>query len=311
MYLLPVFSAIGKDYFEDVWIMPIVETKDKLIEIDLKVLCGNAVIDTDDSSFEQAPEVFHAHRVYVSVDERLGMADGFMLSSTGGLGVALEFIGYEQFSTDADEGIKEWGKRIGFEVLDDLGHNVTASLLETHDDLFAGSTTTTLPAGLLATDVGVVGLNDTAELIVEPIPWPHCLSDLHTHTPSALVGNPKGPLKLFSGDTFLGIAHKPDSYIPLLKGRVAAMEDGAGSGGELVAASGALPHLALFESVGIVGSALGTSDTVGPAQLTKKDLAFVLGRESFLELDDVHGSSFWNHYSTSIGLCQGDKAYSL
>jgi len=89
---------------------------------------------------------------------------------------------------------------------------------------------------------------------------------------------------------------------------MAAMKDGASSGRKLVTTSGALPHFALFESIGIVGSAFGTSDTVGPAQFAKEDLALVLGGESFLKLDDVHGSSFWNHYTASSWLCQGDKA---
>jgi len=277
----------------------------------LQVLGGDPMVDTDDRSLEQAPEVLHAHCMDVSVDEGLGMADSFMPSATSCLGVALEFIGDEQFGADTNESIEEWGERIGFEVLDDLSHNITASLLEPYDDLLAWSTTATLPAGSLATDVGVVGFYDTAELIFEPIPWPHGLADLHTHTPSALVGDSEGPLKLFSGDTFLGVAHEPDGYIPLLEGCMAAMEDGAGSGRELVTTGGALPHLAHFEPVGIVGSALGTSDAVGPALGAKKDLALVLGGESFLKLDDVHGSSFWNHYTTSSGLCQGDKAFPL
>jgi len=289
--------------------MPVVEPKDKLIEIDLKVLCGNAMIDTDNRPLKQGPEVLHTHCMDVSVDERFGMTDGFMPSATSGLGIALEFISNEQFSTDTNEGIKKRGERIGFEVLDDLGHNVTASLLEPHDDLFAWSTTTALPAGLLATDVSVVSFDDTTELIVEPIPQPHSLSYLHTHAPSALVGDSKGSLKLFSGDTFLGITHQPDGDIPLLKGYSATMEDRSCGYGELVTAGGALPYFALFDPVRIVGSALGTSDTVGPALGAKEDLALVLGGEPFLKLDDVHDSSFWNHYSTSIGLRQGDKAF--
>jgi len=117
---------------EDVFIVSVVKPEDEFIEIDLKVFSGYSMVDSDDRSLEQTPEVLHAHRVDVSVDERLGMTDGFMPSTTSGLGIALEFVGYEQFGTDANEGIKERSERIGFEVLDDLGYYVTASLLEPH-----------------------------------------------------------------------------------------------------------------------------------------------------------------------------------
>jgi len=294
---------------EDVLIIPIVKPENELVEIGLKVFSRDAVVNPDDRSFKQAPEVFHAHRVDVPVDKCFGMADGFMPSATSSLLVALEFVGNEQFSTNADESIKERGERIGFEVLDNLGCDVAASLLEPHDDLLAGSATATLPAGLLPADVSVVSFDYPTELVLEAVAGFHCLSDLHTHVPSTLVGDSQSPLKLFSGDTFLGVAHKPDSDIPLLKGCMAAMEDGAGSGRELVATGGALPHFALFEPVGIVSSTLGTSDTVGPALGAKESLALVLGGESFLQLDDVHGSSFWNHYTASSGLCQGDKGF--
>ena len=131
--------------------MPMIEAEGKLIQIRLEILGGYAVIDADNCSLEQAPEVLDTHCVDVSIDERLGMANGFMLSVTSGLGVTLEFIGDKQFGIDTNEGIKEWGERIGFEVLDDLGHNVTASLLEPYDDLLAGSATATLSSRLLTT----------------------------------------------------------------------------------------------------------------------------------------------------------------
>jgi len=300
--------AIGKHCLEDVIVEAVVESEDELIEVGLEVFSRYTMVDTDNRSLEEAPEVLHPHRVDVSVDECLGVADGFMLSTSSSLGVALEFIGDEQFCANADEGIEDRGKCFGFEVLDDLCCDVTTSLLEPHNYFFAGSATPTLPTRFLATNVSVVGFDDTAELIFKPIPWPHGLSDLHTDAPSALVGDAKSPFELFSGDTFLGIAHQPDSDIPFLKRSMGTMKDGVCCHGELVSAGGALPHLTLFEPVGIVSSTLGTSDAVGPALGAKKLLALVLGGEPFLQLDDVHDSSFWNHYSTSSGLCQGDKA---
>ena len=288
LLLPPFFSAISENCLEDVWIMPVVEPENKLIEIDLKVFSRYAMIHADNRPLEQAPEVLHAHRVDVSVDERLGMADGFVPSTTSGLGIALKFVGYEQFSTDTNESIKKRGERIGFEVLDDLGHNVTASLLEPHDDLLAGSTATTLPTGFLATNVSVVSLDDTTELVFEPIPQPHGLANLHTHAPSALVGDSKGSLKLFRANPFLVATHEPDSCIPLQKWCSATMEDRTSSHGELIGTVAATPYLASGNPVGLRSVATRTGNAFGPALGAKEDFALVLGGEPFLKVDDIH-----------------------
>ncbi len=110
--------------------MSVVESKDKLIRIGLEILSRHTMINTDDCSLEQAPEVLNPHRMNVSVDEGLGMTYDFMSSTASGLGVALEFVGNKQFGVDADESIKERGERFSFEVLDDPGYCVSASLLE-------------------------------------------------------------------------------------------------------------------------------------------------------------------------------------
>ena len=161
--------AVRYYQLEDVIIVPIVEPEDKLVDVDLKVLCGDAMVDADDRSFEQAPEVFHTHCMDVFVDERLGMTDGFMLSATSGLGVALEFIGDKQFSTDANEGIEKRGERIGFEVLDDLGYYITASLLEPHDNLLAGNAPTTMAPTTEKTPTIVPGSDHPERLLTAPI----------------------------------------------------------------------------------------------------------------------------------------------
>ena len=305
LYLL----AISEHQLEDILIVAVVEPEDELVQVGLEVFGRDAMIDADNCSLEQTPEVLDTHCMNVSIDEGLGMADGFMLSVTSGLGVTLEFIGDKQFSIDTNEGIKEWGERIGFEVLDDLGHNVTASLLEPYDDLFSGSATTSLSPGFLAADVSVIGFDYSTELIVESIPWPHGLSYLHTDTPGRFVGDPKGSLKLLCADPFLVATHKPDSCKPLLKGCSATMEDGAGSHGELIGAVTATPYLTGGNPVGLGSATTRTGNTFGPALGAKEDLAFVLGGESFLEFDNIHGSSFWNHYTTIEPVCQGDKAY--
>jgi len=152
------------------------------------------MIDPDNRSLEQTPEVLHAHCVDVSVDECFGVADSCVLSLTSGLLIALEFIGDEQFGTDTDKGVEERGQRLGLEVLDNLSGNVTASLFEPHYDLFSGCTTTTLPARFLPADVDIISFDDTAELVLKPHSWPHALPNLHPHPPSRLIRHPYCPL---------------------------------------------------------------------------------------------------------------------
>jgi len=279
--------AICQDNIKNIRVMSIVEPKDKLIQIRLEILGGHAVIDTDNCSLEQAPEVFHTHCMNVSINEGLGMADGFMLSVASGLGVTLEFIGDEQFGIDTNEGIKERGERIGFEVLDDLGYNVTASLLEPYDDLLAGSTTATLSSRLLATDISIIGFDNTTEFVLEGS-VSHSFANLLRHTPRCLVGNTEGSLKLFSGDTFLVTTHQPDGDKPLPERCPGAVKDRSSSNRELVSASGALPHFTFFDPIGVFGSAFGASNALGPTLVAKEDFALALGGEPFLEFENIH-----------------------
>ncbi len=273
--------------FKDRLIMSIVEPEDEFIQVGLEVFGRYAVVHANNCSLEQAPEVFHTHCVNVSVHECFGMTDGFVLSVASGFGITLEFIGDKQFGIDTNEGIKEWGERIGFEVLDDLGHYVTASLLESHDDLLTGSAAATLPPRLLTTDVSVVCLDDTTEFVLED-GVSHGFADLLRHTPCCLVGNTDGSLKLFGGDAFLIATHQPDGDKPLPERCPGAVEDRSGSNRELVSASGALPDFSFFNPIGMFGSALGTSNAFGPTLVAKEDFALALGGEPFLEFENIH-----------------------
>lgn len=274
----------------------------------MQVLGGHAVIDTNDCTLEQAPEALDSHGMNVSVYESLGVAYRSMSSTASSGLVALEFIGDKQLSIDASEGVKERGKRFGFEVLDNFGDDVTASLFEPCDDLFTGSTTTTLSSAMSPGDVGVINFNDTSEFILEVVAGTHSLTDLHRHAPRGFVGDSDGTFDLFSRNAFLAFDHQPDCDKPLGERGPASMEDRAASDGELMGASGALPNLPFFDPVRMNRPASWTSDTIGPAHLAKKDLAFVLGGESFVNIDNVYANLLYKEYSTNSGLSQGDKA---
>jgi len=284
---LLAISAVGNYQLEDISVVSVVKPKDKLIQIGLEILGRDTMIDTNDRPFKQRPEVLDTHCVNVTIDERLGVNDSLVLESLGGFVVTFEFISDEHIGIKADKGFEERGERIGFEVLDDLGYYVTASLLESHDNLLARSTTTTLSPGLLAADVSIIGLDNTTEFVLEDS-MSHGFANLLGHTPSSLVSDTEGSLKLFSGHTFLVVTHQPDGDKPLFERSSGAVEDRSGGNRELVPASGALPDFTFFDSVGVFRSALGASNTLGPTLAAKEDFTLVLGGEPFLEFENIH-----------------------
>jgi len=308
--ILPRRPAIGENGIEDLIVIPVVVPERELVQVGLQVLRRDTVIGANDCPLEQRPERLNALSMDVAIHERFGMANGLVgqLGISGGLDVGFEFVGAEQFSFVADEGVEERGEGSGLEIWDDSGDYISTSLLEPDDSLLAGSTTATLPAGFLPTDVGVVHFDDTGELVFESMPRLHGLADLHCHSPGGFVGDSKGSFELLGADAFLGVGDQPDGCEPLLKRCSGTMEDGTGGDGELVSAPGTLPQLSILDPVGMVSPASWTGDAVGPAHLAKEDLALVLSGEPFLEVQDVHASSFQKECSTNGDLSQGDKA---
>jgi len=242
----------------------------------------------------------------VAVNEALGGDDRLMLVSSGGLPVAFQFVGDQHLCFQIDVGYKGAFESVGLEVFDDQFSELTTSFLHTDYDVLARCSSTTLSSA-----VGIVYLNDTGELVLEVITRFHALSDLHCHSPGSLVGDPKSSLKLFGADSLLGLNHQPDGDIPLLKWSPRAMEDRSCSDRELIGALPAAPDLAGRDPVEVIGTALGTSNAVGPAYLAEEDLALVLGSEPFLKLQDVHANLLCKDYSTNWSVCQGDKGYIL
>jgi len=279
--------TVLKNKIEDRFIMPIIEPKHKLVKIRLEILSAYPMVHSDNCPLEQTPEVLDTHCVDIPIDEGLSVNDSLVLEPLGGFAITSQFVSNEHIGIKIDEGIEERGECIGFEVLDDLGYYISAALLEPHDNLLTRSATTSLAAGLLTTDVSIIGFNNTTEFVLKGS-VPHSFANLLRHTPSCLVSNTEGSLKLFSGYSFLVVAHQPDSDKPLLERCSGAVEDRSCSNGELVSASGALPDFTFFDPVGVFRSTLRTNDTFGPTLAAKEDLTLVLGRESFLEFENIH-----------------------
>jgi len=64
----------------------------------------------------------------------------------------------------------------------------------------------------------------------------HGLTDAMSEEPRAFVGNADHPVQLMSGHAFLAGVHQMNGKQPLVNRNMAALHDGAGAAGELVAA---------------------------------------------------------------------------
>jgi len=282
--------AASKNKFEDILVVPVVGPKHELIQIGLEVFRGHPMVYADDRSLEQAPEALNALCVDVPVDVGLGVVDCGMGVSSRGSSTASEFVGAEEFGVFADDHVEHFGECFGLKIRDNLSTNIAVSLLHSDNDCLSLGPSPSWPLDATA-DISVISFDDTSELIFEPIPWSHGNPYLHSHSPGGLVGDSKSPFELLSADAFLGFHHQPDGDKPLLKGRSGTMKDSAGSVGELMFTSFALPEFTSSKPVGVFGSALWARDTIGPTHFLDEVFAFALGGEAFLEFDYVHDSS--------------------
>jgi hypothetical protein len=108
----------------------------------------------------------------VSVDEGLRVVDRGMGTSSGGVGIGLEFVGAEEFGDLLHELVTERRERFGLEVEYDLSGHGSVSLLHADDDALPSSTAFGLSM-VAPTNVGVVKLDDSSELRTRALAaWP-------------------------------------------------------------------------------------------------------------------------------------------
>src|SRR5581483_8967261 len=218
--------------------LPVVVAEGVLVQVRLKVLGGDAMIDAADSALQQRPKPFDGVRVNVPIDvDVLAMVNAPMVIAL--LRQRLVGVGL----IGVDDGLFE---HLGCDfvehcTLDVVGHDFgrDGSRLTVHPTLReskhlglalnaaldAGSASSASPVRFAA-DVGLINLdgafgNRRVALI-------HERADAVEHAPRRLVGHAKLALKLFRGDTAASAGHQVERVEPQAKRRGRILKDGSG-----------------------------------------------------------------------------------
>lgn len=163
-----------------------------------------------------------------------------------------------------------------------------------------------LAAGQLATEVGVIDLDDAAEL-APCLAVGHRLHQLVLHPPGAPVTHPQVALERQRREAVLAVREQVERQEPGAQGQLAAGKHGAGTQTGLGMAATALP-VDLAEAPEAAGMVMATAraDEAGrPARLAQRTCARRFGaeggkelgeRQTRLELDTVHAFAGFGRY---------------
>lgn len=124
------------------------------------------------------------------------------------------------------------------------------------------------------------------------------------HGPGGLRGDAQLPGQLRRGEGLLGRGQKVDGEKPLLEAHPGLVEDGAGSGGNLIAAGGALVERPAFDGPGFRVRTARAAKTLRPPVIKEGFSAVVLRLEHFHELHQSLGTI---HGRASCLGCLSDK----
>ena len=244
------------------------------VQIPLKVLRGDDVVNAVDAAFGVAPKAFDVVGVGAAGDVFFGpMTDRFVgIAQTGQPVVSPMFVGEHgggfRVNVVLDHRKQGGGAVVGF----DLNHRIALALYQPDDGSFADRPTPGVEflgfvlVLFLAADVGFVNLDFPEQL--QSFLLGHQLADLGEHSPRRFVGDTSFPLELFCRYACPGGRHEEHRVEPGAERRTGFVEDGAGSGGDVGTTPGAGIDLPPFDAmVGRYGVALGAVNTVRPASV--------------------------------------------
>jgi len=210
-----------------------VVTESVLIEIGLKVLGADGMIDSRDATLGQRPEALDSVGVGILIDIDLStMLNSLVpVSSIGNPIVAVELIGIDDGSPShvtLDEG-HDGG---AFDIGDNRCGDMPLPLDYADDGGFAlGS-----PSSLAPSDSAEVGLIDFNLTVKRDSIFAEQCPDLPEHSPSSLVSDSSYPLKLFGRMPRAGSGHPEHGIEPGRERSSRLVEDGVGSRINLVSA---------------------------------------------------------------------------
>jgi hypothetical protein len=193
------------------------------------------VVRTDNRTLEKAPDILDMVGMNAAIDPLiLCVLDGLMSSvSISDSLIGSQFIGIDSFCIRCSVLVNKVMETQTVCALHDFQPRRSTSLdSRSNHNLVAFipmSNTLALP-----TDVGLIDFHNAIKRF--GIGLRHGNPDSMAKIPCCLIGNSNSPFDLIRRDTLLGLNHQVDCGKPLPQWKMAIMENGIGSHGELIAA---------------------------------------------------------------------------
>src|SRR5258708_6900131 len=211
----------------------VVETKDLLIEVRIKMKRLNRNIRSLQSPLEQAPEIFDALRVYLAAHIFLHVIHRLMDKQTGRIQpfIADVLIGVDaRTPTNILQNLIL--QRLALRIRNDHRPNLAGvSRPHSHDNSFlvavlVSNTTLCMHVASFSPDVSLINLYGVFAVPAEfSLPGLHHLADAVQHEPSRLLSDPDGTGHLVAGDSVLAVLEHPEGSHPLVESDGAVLED--------------------------------------------------------------------------------------
>jgi hypothetical protein len=293
-------SAASYRLSKDVVVVPVIEAKLELREVERQVFLADVMVRPDHAAFEQAPERFDVVRVdFAAHVLARAVADDFVWKEMSQIAVSAPFIRCDQGDFLRYGCLDKAAQRIGGSVFDDLANDVALAGDRADNGRFASMGRATaaillavlpMPVFLLAADVGFVNFDDPHELFEL---WVfHRGSQPMAHVPSGLVcAAPNLALNLERTDTLFAVQDLPENLEPRLEWVLCILEDRPANDAEAVVFAG-LAEPVERSRMQLVNAGIAamraTDNAVSPAVFQHELLAGIVSRKGFHQLAERH-----------------------
>lgn len=222
---------------KQVVVIPIIEPKRKLLEIDRQMLDGELVIRSVDGPLEKAPHVLYVVGMNVSNHP-------FVLSVVYGLVhrvvvgnalVRVVFVSENHFGVIVYVFVNERVHRLFGSVFDNSESDITTTLNRADHDSLVAFVAHAASSDLTA-DEGFINFDRAVEQRRSFLRLAHCSTDTVSEKPCGFVRNTKHALQLVRADPLLGLRNHVDGQEPFPEREFAIVENASHSDGELIAA---------------------------------------------------------------------------
>ena len=254
----------------------VVETKDLLIEVRIKVKRLNRNIRSLQSPLQQTPEVFDALRVYLAAHIFLHVIHRLMDIKVSRIQTLIAEV---LISVDLRSETNVLQNLVLQSLTLCIGDDHCANLAavarpHTHYDSFliavhVSDTTLRVHVTSFSPDVSLINFNGVFSVPTEfSLPGLHHLADAVQHEPSRLLGNADCPGHLVARDAVFAVGHHPKGNHPLIESDGAVLEDCPYLEGELLLAGVAVPDFPGLDEGMLLLTASGAGyDPARPPQI--------------------------------------------